>query len=145
MKEAPAVLSREGVEGRRYRAQKVLQGAGRCLSQVCFKFGERQFNRIEVGTVGRQVADAHAMGREQTVDIGDFMGGEVVEDQRIALAQLGTEHLLKIRREDIRIDGPINQKGASMLSWRKAAMKVELCQWPCGTALAQRCPIGQRP
>ncbi len=27
-----------------------------------------------------------------------------------------------------------------MLSWRKAAMKVEFCQWPWGMALRQRCP-----
>jgi hypothetical protein len=32
-----------------------------------------------------------------------------------------------------------------MLSWRKAAIKVELCQWPCGMALRQRWPIRQRP
>ncbi len=32
-----------------------------------------------------------------------------------------------------------------MLSWRKAAIKVELCQWPCGMALIQRWPTGQRP
>ncbi len=32
-----------------------------------------------------------------------------------------------------------------MLSWRRAAMKVELCQWPCGMALRQRWPMGQRP
>ena len=111
MKETPAVLSRERVEGRRYRAKQVLQGACRRLAQVGFKFGERQFDRIEIGAVGRQVADAHSTGREQTGDIGDFMGGEVVEDQRIPLAQLWTEHLLKISREDIRIDGPIDQKG----------------------------------
>src|ERR1035441_10324891 len=35
--------------------------------------------------------------------------------------------------------------GKVPLSWRKAAMKVELCQWPCGMALIQRWPIGQRP
>jgi hypothetical protein len=111
MKEASAMLSREGVEACRYRVKQVLQGAGGRLSQMCFKFGERQFDRIEVGAVGRQVADAHSTGREQTGDMGDFMGGEVVEDQRVALAQLGTEHLLKISGEDIRIDGSIDQKG----------------------------------
>ena len=93
-----------------------------------FEFGESQFDRIEIGAVGRQVADAHASGRRATVDMGDFMGGEVVEDQRVPRAQLGTKHLLKISREDIRIDGPFDQKGSAMLSWRKAAMKVELCQ-----------------
>jgi hypothetical protein len=75
----------------------------------------------------------------------DFVGGEVVEDERVTLAQLRTEHRLKISRENLGIDGPSIKKGASMLSWRKAAMKVELCQWPCGMVLTQRWPIGQRP
>src|SRR5271154_6601478 len=112
MKEASAVLSRKGVKGCRHRAKKVFQGAGRRLAQVGFEFGKRQFDWIEVGAVGRQVAHAHSTSREQTVDLGDFMGGEVVQDQRVALAQLWTEHVLKISCEDIRIDGPVDQKGS---------------------------------
>jgi len=91
-----------------------------------------------LGAVRRQVADANPTSRKQLTDVMDFVGGEVVEDERVALAQLRTEHLLKISRENLGIDGPSIKNGASMLSWRKAAMKVELCQWPCGMVLTQR-------
>ncbi len=76
-----------------------------------FEFGESLFNGIEVGTVRRQVADANPSSREQPTDILNFMGGEVVEDERVALAQLWTEHLLQINRENLGIDGAFDQKG----------------------------------
>ena len=41
----------------------------------------------------------------------DFVGGEVVEDERVALAQLRAEHLLQIGREDIGIDRSFDQEG----------------------------------
>lgn len=40
----------------------------------------------------------------------DFVGGEVVEDERVARAQLRTEHLRKIGRENLGIDGAFDQK-----------------------------------
>jgi hypothetical protein len=75
-----------------------------------FKFGESLFNGIEVGAVRRQVTDANPSSREQPTDILDFMGGEVVEDERVARAQLWTEHLLQINRKNLGIDGAFDQK-----------------------------------
>jgi len=77
-----------------------------------FEFGESQFNGIEIWAVGRQVADADPLGREQPADVLNFVGGEIVEDERIARAQLGTKHLLKISREHLGIDGAFDQKGS---------------------------------
>jgi hypothetical protein len=77
-----------------------------------FEFGESQFNGIEIRAVRRQVADANPSSREQLADVMDFVGGEVVEDDRIALAQMWTEHLLKISRENLGIDGAFDQKGS---------------------------------
>ncbi len=90
---------------------KILQGAGRCLAQMGFEFGEGQFNGIEIGAVRRQVAEAHPSSRKQLADMMDFVGGEVVEDERVARAQLWTEHLLQISRENLGIDGTFDQKG----------------------------------
>jgi len=75
-----------------------------------FEFGESLFNGIEIRAVRRQVADANPSSREQLADVMDFVGGEVVEDERVALAQLWTEHLLKISRENLGIDGAFDQK-----------------------------------
>ena len=45
------------------------------------------------------------MSREQPSDVLDFVSGEVVEDERVTLVQLRTEHLLKISGKNIGIDG----------------------------------------
>lgn len=36
-------------------------------------------------------------------------------------------------------------QGASILSWRSAAMKVSVFQWPCGVGCDNRCPLGPQP
>ena len=84
---------------------KLVQSAGGLLTQMSFEFGESQFNGIEIRAVGRQVADTHSTSREQPSDVLDFVGGEVVEDERVARAQLWTEDLLNISRENLGIDG----------------------------------------
>ena len=91
---------------------KFVQSAGGLLTQMRFEFGKSHFNGIEIGAVRRQVADANPSSREQPTNILDFMGGEVVEDERVTLAQLWTEHLLKINREHLGIDGAFDQKGS---------------------------------
>lgn len=74
------------------------------------EFGESQFDGIEVRTVRRQVANANPLSRKQPPDVLDFVGGEVVEDEGVALAQLRTENLLKISREHLGIDRAFDQK-----------------------------------
>jgi len=91
---------------------KFVQSTGGPLTQMRFEFGESQFNGIEIRAVRRQVADANPSSRKQPADVMDFVGGEVVEDERVALAQLGTEHLLKISRKNLGINGAFDQKGS---------------------------------
>ena len=83
---------------------KILPGAGSRLAQMRLEFGEGQFNGVEIGAVRRQVADAHSPRRENPGNILDFVGGEVIEDDRVARAQLWREHVLKIGGEDLCID-----------------------------------------
>ena len=85
-----------------------IESACRRLAQMCFEFGKSQFNGVEIGTVGWQVADAHPLSREQLTDVLDFVGGKVVEDDRIAGTQLRTEHPLQINSEDLGIDGSLD-------------------------------------
>jgi len=89
---------------------KFVQSAGGLLTQMRFEFGKSHFNGIEIGTVRRQVADAHLSIRKQPTDVLDCVSGKVIEDERVALAQLGTEPLLKINREHLGIDGAFDQK-----------------------------------
>jgi len=109
---------------------------------MSFEFGKCQFNGIEIGAVRRQVADANPASREQPTDVLDFMGGEVVEDERIAPAQLRTEHALQINREHLGINGTFDQKGrfdAFMAQGRNEGGALPMALWNgADTTLADR-------
>lgn len=74
------------------------------------EFGESQFDGVEIRAVRRQVANANPSSAKQPPDVLDFVSGEVVEDERVTLAQLWTKHLLQISREHLGIDGTFDQK-----------------------------------
>ena len=76
-----------------------------------FEFGESLFNGVEIGAIGWQVADPHPPAGKQLAHAGDFVGGKVVENEGVALAQLRTEHLLEIDRKDLGIDRAFDPKG----------------------------------
>src|ERR1035441_8778153 len=90
---------------------KIIQSAGSRLAQVCLEFSESQFNGIEIGAVRRQIAEANPARRKQLADRMNFVGREIVEDERVAFAQLWTEHLFQISCENLGIDSTFDQKG----------------------------------
>ena len=59
-------------------------GAGRCLAQEGFEFGEDLFDGIEVGRLGRQIAHMRARCFDGILDASDFMAGQVVHDDDLA-------------------------------------------------------------
>jgi len=89
---------------------KLLKGAGSGLAQMGLEFGKGLFDGIEIWTVGRQVVDLRAPTRDQLTHARHFVSGEVVEDDEIALAQFGTEHLLEVSGEDFAIEGSFDEK-----------------------------------
>jgi hypothetical protein len=105
------MLSRERVKGYCQGCMKILQSAGSRLPQMRLEFGERQLNGIEIGAVRGQVAQTNPPSRKQPADIMDLVGGEIVKDERVTLAQLRTEHLFQISRENLGIDSAFDQKG----------------------------------
>jgi hypothetical protein len=106
----PAVMGRKGVEGRRQSAMERVQVPSRRLSQMGLELGKSHLNRVQIGAVRRQITEANSTSGKQPADVLDFVRGEVVEDKRVARAQLRTEHLLKIDREDLGIHRPFHQK-----------------------------------
>src|SRR5216684_524836 len=111
---------------------KRIQVTGRRLAQMGLEFGKSQFNRIEVGAVRRQVTEANPASREQPGDVLDFVRGQVIEDERVALAQLRTEHLLKIDREGLGIHRSFNKKGggdASLAQGRNEGGTLPVTLW----------------
>ena len=90
---------------------QILQGAGRCLAQMRFEFGESLFNGVEVWTVRWQVTDPDSARREQPADVLNFVRGEVVEDDGVPHMQLRAKHPLQINRENLGIHGAFDQEG----------------------------------
>ena len=82
----------------------VVEGPGTRRAEERFQFGEGQFDRIEVGTVGRQKAELGADRFDRGAHRGLFVDGEVVEDDDIARAQRRDQDLLDVGEERRRVD-----------------------------------------
>ena len=102
------------------------------LSDEMFELGEDLFDGIEVGAVGRQEKEL-GFGRADGGASGlAFVAAEVVQDDDIAWREGRSENLLDVEEEGFAVDRPSITQGASILSWRSAAMKVKVFQWPSG-------------
>jgi hypothetical protein len=75
---------------------------------VGFELGEGHFNRIEIGTVGREEEKPGAPLPEDGLGFGALVAGEVVEDHHVALAQGGSELGLDIGVEGLAVDRMID-------------------------------------
>ena len=107
----PTFARREEVEGRADKRQHVIEGSGTRRSEKRFQFGEYLFDRIEVGTVGRQESDLGAHRLDGGADRGVFVDGQVVEHDHIATVERGHQHLLHVRLKAHRVDGPVEDGG----------------------------------
>jgi hypothetical protein len=67
--------------------------AGGGLPQLGLEFGKSHFNGIEIRAVSREVSDGGAFGRNRRGDAGDFVSGEVVEDDDVVLLEFWTQNL----------------------------------------------------
>lgn len=74
-----------------------------------------------------------------------FVGAKIVQDDDVTFGQGWDQNFRHIGCEEIAVDGSVETHGASMRSWRKAAMKVSVFQCPCGTRASSRCPRGPQP
>ena len=75
---------RELIESHGDFAPESCDGAGRSFAQESFEFCEDLLDGIEIGTVGRQVAQTRACCFDGIADAGDFMAGQVVHDDDLA-------------------------------------------------------------
>ena len=100
------------------RFPECADGSQRLGAEQCFEFGESLFDRVEVGTVGRQIEQTCAGTLDRLANAGDLVRAEPVHDHDIAAAQRGSQHLLDIGEEGLAVDRPIeharsNQAGAA--------------------------------
>ena len=89
-------------------------GSGRPEKRL--EFGERLFDRIEVGTVGRQKPDVRADGFNRGADLQLFVHREVIEDDDIAGAERRHQDLFDVGEKAHIVDGAIEyRRGAEPL------------------------------
>ena len=99
-----ALLRREGGERFFYGSAKGACGPGGCGAQDVFEFGERLLDGIEVWTVGRKIDQLRPGLFNGLAYARDFVDGQIVHDDDIAVAQRGDEHPLHIGEEQ----GPVH-------------------------------------
>jgi len=77
----------EKVERRRHEGDDVIEGPGTNGTQERFELRERQFNRIEIGTLGRQKAEVRPGAFNGGANLRLSVHREVVEDHHVAALQ----------------------------------------------------------
>jgi hypothetical protein len=108
-----AFLAREEVEGHRDEAADLLVTTRTCGAQERFQFGEGQFDRIEIGAVGREEPNGRAHLLDRGPHRGLLVDHEVVEHDDIARSQRGHQHLFHIGEETRIVEGPIEHRGGA--------------------------------
>jgi hypothetical protein len=75
-----------------------------------FQFGEREFDRIEIGTVGRQESQVRAGALDRGADFRLSMHGEVIENNHIAGPQRRDQDLFDVGAKARAVDRPIEDR-----------------------------------
>lgn len=106
-----ALSGREERERFSHERGDAIEGPGSRRSQERFQFGERLFDRIEVGTVGGQKSDVCPDRFDRRADLRLFVHREVVEDDNIAWPERPDEDLFDIGKKARIVDRPIEDRG----------------------------------
>lgn len=106
-----ALFSGEGVEELADAGPERLDGSLGCASEEGLQLGEDQFDRIEVGAVGRQVEEAGSGLFDEAAYAQDLVGGEIVHDDDVAGAQGRDQDLLDVDEEGFAVHGAVEDEG----------------------------------
>ena len=110
-----ALTGHEEAERRRHQLADVVEGARTRRAQERLQFGEGEFDRIEVGTIGREKAQERTGLLDRHAHVGLLVGGKIVEDDDIARAQRRHQDLLDVGTERGVVDRPIEHGGRGQL------------------------------
>jgi hypothetical protein len=106
-----AFVGREEVERDGDEAADLLKATRPGGAQEGFQFGERELDRIEVRTIGREKSNERSHLLDRGSHLRLLVGREVVEDDDIARAQRRHQHLFDVSKERRTINGPIEHRG----------------------------------
>jgi hypothetical protein len=122
-----------------------IDGSDGLCAQMRFKLCEGHFDRIEIGTVGRQEQDPGTPRLDGVLRGLALVGGQIIHDDDIAFGEVWGELFLDVGLEDAPAIGALMTKGAVSPSQRKPVMKVWVIQCPNGAFERSRRPLKQRP
>lgn len=113
--------SGEGHEGSSDGLDERVDGSGCGFSQDGFELGDGLFDRIEVRAVRGQIPHAGTNCFDGLADPGDFVAGEIVEDDRVAWFESWREDLLNIGAEAFAVHRPVEdtRSGQAVVSQRR--------------------------
>jgi hypothetical protein len=106
----PAFGRREEGERARDEFKDVLEAAWSESTQKGFELRECEFNRIEIGTVGRQEAELRPGAFDRRADLRLFVHGEVVQDDHVTSPKRGHEDLLDVGEKAGIVDRTIEHR-----------------------------------
>ena len=98
------------------RCDQSFDGSGGGLSQQGFELGEELLDRIEVGTVGRQVAQLGACGFDRFADAGDLVACKVIHHHDIARLKDRDDELFDISAKAFPIHRSVQHTGRGDLA-----------------------------
>ena len=111
-----ALTGREQRERLGHERGDTIEGPRSVSAEERLQFGERLFDRVEVGTVGRQEPDRRADGFNRRADLWLFMHHQVIEDDDVAGAECRRQDLFDVGEEAHIVDRAIKDcRGAESL------------------------------
>ena len=117
----------EEVQRRGDERAHVIEGTRACRAEERLQFGEREFDRIEVGAVRREKTEMRADGFDGRAHLRLFMYGEIVEHYDVAGAQRGDQDLLDIGAEGRIVDRSVEHRwGAQPFEPQRGDDRVRL-------------------
>jgi len=85
----------------------LLEATGVCLSQECLELGERLLDRVQVGTVGRQIEQLGASRPDRSPYGSVLMAAEIVHHHDVAWPQDWDQKLHHPGEETLGVDGAV--------------------------------------
>jgi hypothetical protein len=105
------VTMRNGAEGICQRVQQGLEGARFRSPQGRLDLRPAQFNRIEVGRVGRQEFQACPFGFDELADMRCLVRRQIINQDNISAAQGRDQHLCDVHLKSGTIHAPFQNPG----------------------------------
>ena len=95
-----------------------VSGSSSSVAEEFFELAEGQFDWVEIGRVGRQVADLGAGLFDGLDDAAHFVAGEIVHDDDVSWTKGLRQMLFDPTGEDVAVDGSLDAE------WRDEARRT---------------------